>query len=143
VRPFRSTAPVLVLALALALAGCGGSGGDEDAVRGAVNGLYSALAEKDASGVCDSLARNQREVVAKGGGSEPKASCEQVMGVALNYVGRGKGLEDADQAKVTAVELDGDDRAVATVEFKGRSARLELRKEAGDWKVSTLNLNRL
>jgi hypothetical protein len=137
----RAIAPLLLLVLALA--GCGGSDGDEEAVRGAVDGLYTALAEKDAGGVCDSLARGQREVVAKGGGSKPQASCEQVMGVALNYVDRGKGLEDADEADVTEVELDGDDRAVATVEFKGRSARVELRKEGGDWKVSTLNLKRL
>jgi hypothetical protein len=142
VRPFRSTAPVLVLALALA--GCGGGSDgeeDEEAVRGAVDGLYAALAEKDANGVCEALAREQREVVAKGGGTK-RASCEQVMGVAMNYVGHGKGLEDADEAQVTDVELDGG-RAVATVEFKGRSARVELRKEAGDWKVSTLNLARL
>jgi hypothetical protein len=134
-------APVLALALALAACG-GGSDGEEEAVRGAVDRLYSALAEKDAGGVCEALARKQREVVARGGGTKPRASCEQVMGVALNFVGRGKGLEDADQAQVSDVEVDGD-RAVATVEFKGRSARLELRKEDGDWKVSTLNLKRL
>ena len=139
----RPIAPVL--ALALAIAGCGGGSGDgeEEAGRGAVNRLYTALAEKDADGVCEALARKQREVVAKGGGTKPKASCEQVMGVALNYVGRGKGLEDADDAQVTDVELDGDDRSVATVEFKGRSARVGLRKEGGDWKVSALNLERL
>jgi hypothetical protein len=137
----RPIAPVL--ALALALAGCGGgSDGQEEAVRGAVDRLYSALAEKDAGGVCEALAREQREVVARGGGTKPPASCEQVMGVALNFVGRGKGLEDADQAEVTDVELDGS-RAVATVDFKGRSAQVELRKEGGDWKVSTLNLKRL
>jgi hypothetical protein len=142
VRTFRSIAPVLVLALAVVSCG-GGSDGEEDeeAVRGAVDGLYAALAEKDADGVCEALAHEQREVVAKGDGTKPRASCEQVMGVALNYVGRGKGLEDADEAQVTDVELEGG-RAVATVEFKGRSAPVELRKEAGDWKVSTLNLER-
>ncbi len=130
-----------MLVLVLALAGCG-SDGEEDDVRGAVDRLYAALAEKDAGGVCEALAREQREVVARGGGTKPRASCEQVMGVALNYVGRGKGLEDADDAQVADVQLDGG-RAVATVEFKGRSSRVELRKEGGDWKVSTLNLKRL
>jgi len=129
------------IVVVLVLAACGGSS-DEDQVRGTVDDLYGAFADKDPGQICDQLARDQREAVAKGGGAHGPATCEEVMGVALNCVGRGKGLEDADSATVTKVELDGDE-ATATVELQGRSSRLGLRKEGGEWKVSDLNLNRL
>src|SRR4051812_47312217 len=104
----------------LLLAACGGgddASKDEAAVRDTAKELYGALADKDAGKVCDLLTASQREAVAKGGGGSA-SSCEQVMGVALTFVA-GKGLEEADQAKVTKVKVDGD-RATATVEFKGK-----------------------
>ena len=135
---------VLVLALALALPACGGGDGmseDEREVRSTVDDLYEGFAEQDAGRICGLLARKQREVVAKGGGTRAPASCEQVMGVALNYVS-GKGLEDADEAKVTKVAVKGRN-ATATVKFKGRPARIGLLKEGGEWRVSDLNLKQL
>jgi hypothetical protein len=134
----RGLAPAALAALALGA--CGGSG-DEGAVKDTVNDLYAGFAEKDAGKVCDTLSREQRDAVARGGAARASGrSCAQVMGAALSYVG--DALEDADEAKVTKVEVDGD-RATATVEFKGRSSELGLAKEEGGWKVSDYDLRKL
>jgi stage V sporulation protein SpoVS len=139
----RGVASALVLA-ALALAACGGedsTANEEAAVRSTVKDLYGAFADKDADGVCGVLTRRQREAVAKGAGATTSGSCEQVMGVALNFVG-GKGLEDADQAKVTKVSIDGE-KATATVDFKGKPGELGLAKEGGEWRIDEFNPKKL
>jgi hypothetical protein len=127
---------------ALVLAACGGdqAAKDEAAVRDTAKALYDALADKDGGKVCDLLTASQRKAVAKGGGRDD-STCEQVMGLALTFVA-GKGLEDADQAKVTKVKVDGD-RATATVDFKGRPGVLGLAREDGEWRISAFNPQKL
>jgi hypothetical protein len=132
----RRAAPLVAC---LAIAACGGSG-EEDEIRGVVNGLYAGFAETDANRICDSLTSKQRDVVTKGAGSGKAQSCEQVMSIALSFVG--DALKEAKQAEVTAVEVDGDE-ARATVKFRGKSSDLGLAKESGQWKVSNLNLEQL
>jgi hypothetical protein len=127
------------LAACLAIAGCGGSD-DEGEVRDAVNGLYAGFAKRDSDRVCASLTKKQREVVTKGAGTSGARSCEQVMSIALSFVG--DALKNADEAKVTEVEVDGD-KATATVEYRGKPGRLALAKEDGKWRVSNLNLEQL
>lgn len=137
----RALGPIFLLTLALGACGGGDASNEEAAVRDTAKRLYSSFADKDAGKICDLLTSKQRAAVAKGGGTKAGASCEQVMGVALTFVA-GKGLEDADQAKVTKVTVDGE-RATATVDFKGRPGVLGLAKEDGDWKISNFNLKEL
>jgi hypothetical protein len=116
------------------LAACGGGGDDESAVRDATSSFYGALADKDGSKLCELLSESQRKAVAKGGGTT-NGSCEQVMGLALNFAGSDD-LKQADQAKITKVQVDGD-RATATVELKGKAGTLGLVREDGDWRISS------
>jgi hypothetical protein len=137
----RALAPILLLTVALGACGGDDASTEQAAVRDTAKRLYSSFADRDAGKICDLLTSKQRAAVAKGGGTKAGASCEQVMGVALAYVG-GKGLEDADQAQVTKVTVDGD-RATATVDFKGSPGVLGLAKEDGDWKISNFNPKKL
>jgi hypothetical protein len=121
------------LCLLPGLSACGG--GEEGAVKGAVNQLYAGFAERDAEKTCAALTKARQQAVAG-----KAASCRQAMGIAMGLVGNS--LKDAKEAKVTKVDLDGD-KARATVEFKGKSSDIGLAKENGDWKVADLNLAKL
>ena len=129
----RPRALAACVAVALALAACGGGADDEDEVTSTVNGVYDALAEKDAKKVCDSLSKaGQREITktaAKG------QSCEEVFKVGLSFAG--DALKDAKRAEVTKVKVDGD-RATASVKYKKETGRVELVKEDGSWKLNDL-----
>jgi hypothetical protein len=133
---------VLFTCAAVGLAACGS--GDEDEVRAAVDRLYAGFADKDAKQVCGSLTAKQRRTVTEGAAgtsqrTKPR-SCEQVMSLALEFVGNA--LKDADKAEVTDVQVDGE-KAKATVEFKGKSGDLGLAKESDQWKVDDFDLSKL
>ena len=129
---------VALTSMLAALGACGGSD-DKGKVESTVNGLYDALAAKDAGKVCASLtAAEQRKIEIAGarGGRKP-ASCTATLRVAFTLAGNA--LNAAKDAKVTQVNVNGSD-ATATVAYMDRKARLGLTKEGGDWKVSNLNL---
>jgi hypothetical protein len=132
----RRLAPLVACLL---FAACGGSG-DEDEVKKVVNGLYAGFADRDSNRVCDSLSRKQRDAVTAGAGGKKTQSCEQVMSIALSFVG--DELKKVKDAKVTAVEVDGDN-AKATVEYRGKKSGLGLAKEGGEWRINNLNLKDL
>jgi hypothetical protein len=122
----------------LVLGACGGSD-DKGKVESTVNGLYDALAAKDAGKVCGTLtAAEQRKIEVAGarGGRKP-VSCTATLRVAFALAGNA--LKAAKDAKVTQVSVKGSN-ATATVGYMDRKARLGLSKEGGDWKVSNLNL---
>jgi len=134
--PVRPTALLACCALAVTLGACGGGGNDEDDVRKAVNGVYDALASKDAKKVCGSLSEQGREQIARTTGrSGKRMSCESVFG--LGFAFAGETFKDAREAEVTDVEIDGDE-ATATVKFKGKTGDVSLVKENGDWKLDDL-----
>ena len=134
--------PWLTLGIALMAlaAGCGSS--DEDEVTQTVDALYAGFSEKDANKVCGTLTAKQRERLTKAASSRrgKAQSCEQVMGLALTFVG--DALKDADKAEVTEVEVKGS-RAKATVEYKGKSGNLGLAKQGENWKVDDFDLAEL
>jgi hypothetical protein len=132
-RVLRRLAPLVAC---LVLAACGGSG-EEDEVKKVVNGLYAGFADRDANRVCDSLSRKQREAVTAGAGGKKPQSCEQVMSIALSFVG--DELKKIKNAEVTSVEVDGDS-AKATVKYRGKETGLGLAKEDGEWRISNLKL---
>jgi hypothetical protein len=119
--------------VALAATACGEGGSDEDDVKKTVNGVYDALADKDAGKVCDSLSQAGRRRYTK---TAPKGQdCEQVFKVGLSFAG--DALEDAERAEVTRVRVKGD-RATASVRYKTETGRIELLKEDGSWKLNDL-----
>jgi hypothetical protein len=121
-----------------ALGACGGSD-DKGKVKSTVNGLYEALAAKDAGKVCGSLTASERrkiEIAGARGGRKP-VSCPATLRFAFAFAG--DALKAAKDAKVTQVSVKGSN-ATATVAYMNRKARLGLTKEGGDWKVSNLNL---
>lgn len=121
----------LLLALALAAGGCG----DEGAAEEAVNRLYDGFAERDPQVVCEALTDARRRELAG-----RTRSCPAAIGIAMGLVG--PRLRSLGDAEVTAVRLDGD-RATATVRIGGRSNRVRLAKESGDWKVADFALDQL
>jgi hypothetical protein len=129
---------VACLALALPVGACGGGGGsDEDDVKDAVNGVYGALADEDEEQVCDSLSKQGKEQVTESGGRAGKrVTCESIL--RLGFVVTGDTFKDARDAKVTDVQVDGD-QATATVEYKRKTGDVSLVKEDGEWKLDDLD----
>ena len=121
------------LALALCLAACGS--GEEGEVRGAVNRLYDGFADRDAKRVCESITEERRREIAG-----RMSTCSQAMGIAMGLVG--EKLTEVGDAEVEKVEVDGR-RATATVRSDGRSSRLGLSREGGEWKVADFALDQL
>ena len=128
----RAWFPSAVAAMAFA-AGCGS--GEEGEVESAVKGLYDSLAERDPAGVCESLTTARRRELSGGG-----RTCPATIRVAMGLIG--PRLRRVGDAEVEKVEIDGA-RATATVHSGGRSGRLGLAKEAGDWKVADFALDQL
>jgi hypothetical protein len=127
------------LVVALILSACGeDNASDERAVKKAVEGVYDALADKDAKRVCDSISDKGKDQItsaaAKGG---KKQTCEEVFGLVLAF--GGSSLKEAKDVDVADVKVDGD-QAKATVKLKSRKSDVGLIKEDGDWKLSGLDL---
>ena len=120
------------MVLALALGACGS--GDEDEAKKTVNGVYDALAEKDAKKVCDSLSREGRRQVTRGGKTRGQ-SCEKLLALGFRFTGNA--LKQAKDAEVSKVKVDGD-KAVATVKLRNRTSNVDLIKESGEWKLNDL-----
>jgi hypothetical protein len=130
----------VVLLSALALGACGGSrASDKEAIEKTVTGVYDALADKDAKRVCDSISQKGKEEISKTAsrGASKKRSCEQIFSIGLALAG--DQLKRAKDVKVSDVKLDGD-QAKATVNLQNRKSEVGLVKEAGDWKLSGLDL---
>ena len=135
----RRPALVLVLLLPLVVAGCGGSRESErQDVEAAVEGVYNALADKDAKKVCAAISEKGKKQIAEAATRQgKKQSCEQVISVGLAFAG--EQLSEAKDVEVTDVKIDGDN-AKAAVKLKGRKSEVGLVKENGDWKLSGLGL---
>ncbi|HYP47696.1 MAG TPA: nuclear transport factor 2 family protein [Thermoleophilaceae bacterium] len=123
----------LGLALALGLVGCGEGKGDEEQVTSTVNGVYDALADKDADQVCDSLSAAGKRQITRG--ADRSLSCEEVFKRGLSLAG--DALKDAKRAEVTQVKVEGD-KATASVKYKKETGKVELLKEDGKWKLNDL-----
>lgn len=132
--------PLALLALApLLISACGASEEDKDDVRRTVNALYDAIAEKDEKRACAQLSRQGKRDLTKNsspGGGRPQ-SCETVFGLRFTFAGDAS--KSAREAKVTDVEIKGDE-AKATVEFRGQEGEVGLVKEAGRWKLTGVDL---
>lgn len=67
-----------------------------------------------------------------------RLACLQGMGIFLRQVERDGGFEKAKDAKIVNTEIDGN-RATVTVEFpNGKTTRIQMIKEKGEWKFARL-----
>jgi hypothetical protein len=126
--------------LALATGGCGGGESkDEKDVKSTVNGLYDAVARKDAPKFCGYLTAKQRNsLVRVGSRGANRQSCPQVIRYIFTFSKTGAGRN----RKVTKVQVDGD-TAKAEVKLANRKGVVGLAKENGEWKVSNFSLKKL
>lgn len=149
---------LLAMIAALALGACGGDsddstqpqsgreadgGSESDRVRATVDGLYDAMGDRDAEGVCDQLNEAAQEQVAKGGlpGSEG-TTCVEGFQAFFEAAEEAGGLDTPDNAEVVDVKVDGD-RATATVKFgPGQRGKIPLVKVDGEWKLEAVGANR-
>lgn len=116
---------------------CGENNKEKPAVKRAVERLYTALATKDAAGVCNSLSKQGRKELAKVLKGPGGSDCKSAFEFGLAFAG-GKN-DSAQRAKVTKVDVKGD-RANAQVTYRGKPGRVGLVKENGRWKLSGLSL---
>jgi hypothetical protein len=134
----RRPLALLALALVLGIAACGSDEADEREVRRTVEGLYDGIAAKDAKKVCSLLSKQGKEELTRDSRGDGEASCETVFGLSFTF--GGQGIEDAKNARVTDVRVDGDE-AKATVEYGRQKGDVGLVEEDGEWKLSGLELN--
>ena len=135
--PMRHSAACLLALLALPLAGCTTTGGATSAkkfsgpsadIASAVGDLQSAGNRKDSNKLCTQvLARSLVGSLSSGG-----TTCKSEMD---------KALADADEFSLTVEDVTvSGTTATATVRNgdKGPTKKLQLVREAGRWKISTL-----
>lgn len=124
---------LMVALLAVLVVGCGGSQPDQ-----AVRDYLKAIAQRDGGRACDQLSPQLRADIERSpAASRAGRSCADVMGLA-------SGLDPALSTKeVDELAIDVDesgDRATAQLKnpLSRRREALELVKDDGDWKISTL-----
>ena len=134
----RRLAVALVLAPVLMLAACGGGDKDKKAIEKRVTTFDTAMAAKDASGVCASISRElKRQLTKTPSGRTGAPSCE--VALRSNFILSGNVFANLAKAKVGDVQVDGD-RGQATITYRGRKDRLGVAKQNGDWVITTLRL---
>jgi hypothetical protein len=143
----RAAALLATALLALTAASCGDdsgdggqSGGDEQQVRSAVDGLYDALGDYDAEAVCERMTPAAQKQLAQGGigtKASEDATCAESFGKFLALAKKSGGLKRTLTAKVGKVEVEGD-KATVTVAFGAQKGPLPLEKIDGEWKVGIL-----
>ena len=135
----RRLALISLVLPAFAAGGCGGESKVEKEVKKTVNGLYDAVASKDAPKFCNYLTAKQRNsLIAAASRGGNRQTCPQVIRYIFTFSKTGAGRN----SKVTKVQLDGD-QAKAEVKVGARKGVVGLAKESGDWKVSNFSLKKL
>jgi hypothetical protein len=115
-----------------------GGGGLESQVADTVTGMYRDIAEGDAAGVCAVMTRAAREQIAQsvpGGSTDAPAerTCEKSMGRFLDAAAASGLPERTLATTVEDVQVVGR-RATVTVTAAGRSGKVKLLREDGDWR---------
>lgn len=122
----RRLAALALTLLGVAVAGCGSEPkSDEDQVRDAVLSLYAAAGRGDGEAVCDRLEDGLRDLErATAGGS-------------CDVIARDIGRSRVEDLRVVDVDINGT-AARAQAETRWGSGAVDLRREGGGWRISSL-----
>jgi hypothetical protein len=127
---------MLLAGAVLLLAGCGGGGGsdkpasDEDQVKAAITGAYSAFAKGDADGFCNKLSADYRKDFDDYYG---ECNADTINGIVAKLPEEGRKALESPQ--IGAAKISGDE---AYPEVNGDG--LEMVKEGGEWKLDDFDL---
>jgi hypothetical protein len=107
---------------------------DEARVAAVVEGMYRDFANADAAGVCSVMSETVQKQIAENAAIEAveKRTCTASLGNFLSAAKRSGALAQARGAKVGEVKVDGD-TATAVISLGGRSGKIKLVKENGEW----------
>jgi hypothetical protein len=119
----------------LLVAGCGGGGSDkpasnEDQIKAAITGAYSAFAKGDAAGFCDKLSADYRKDFDDYYG---ECNADTINGIVAKLPEEGKKALESPQ--IGDLQIKGD-QAYPEVNGDG----LEMVKEGGEWKLDDFDL---
>lgn len=130
----RVAAPLMIVLAAAAAGGCGVSDGarsPKEKVKSVSQAYLRAIAAKDAAGVCALVSKAESKRMAADAGS-----CEKKIGEQKIDAGtRAKLEQSADNAKVSAVKIHGNQADLTFVSASGPLLTIKLGFEDGSWKV--------
>lgn len=142
----KSLALVAVLAVLVGIGfvvlGRGGEQSDASSVSEVVKSYDAALADKEGEAACALLTAEAARRVARQHGyggtlaidaTRTRATCPD--GIENRYLGEDAYFEELKFAPISDVEVRGDD-AQATIDLRGSSATVVLRRTATGWRVS-------
>lgn len=109
-------------------------GSEEEQVAAVVEGMYRDFANADAAGVCAVMSDAVQKQIAENAAVEAveQRTCTASLANFLGAAKRSGALAQARGAKVGKVEVDGD-TATAVISLAGRSGKIRLVKENGEW----------
>ena len=128
--------PMLLLAaLALLAAGCGGSGSDADDT---VRDYFTAIVAQNGARACNQLSDDLRRDIEQAPAVRAAGrSCADVMELAASL---NPGLSEQDVQNLDINVEENGDTATASLEnpLSQRQEKIDLVKQGGEWKISTL-----
>lgn len=112
----------------------GDDGSEEEQVAAVVEGMYRDFANADAAGVCSVMSEAVQKQIAENAAIEAveKRTCTASLANFLSAAKRSGALAQARDTKVGKVKVDGDN-ATAVISLAGRSGKIRLVKENGEW----------
>ena len=129
-------AAVVAVAAALAIAGCGGGNDDAAHVRKAVQAYVDAFVRGDDARTCSLMTARTREQFVRG--VRPLAHTDDCATAtrAVRAAAGAKAVDALRNARISDVKVDGDSASARLTASSGQSIAT-LRKEGGEWKVSS------
>jgi hypothetical protein len=117
---------------------------EKQRVAQVVSGMYEDLVQGDAAGVCAAMSTSVREEIAQNvpGGSTEAPENRTCEGSFSKFLGAAAGsglVQRTLDTEVKEVRIDGR-RATATVSISGRTGRVQLAKEDGQWRFGSAPL---
>jgi hypothetical protein len=122
--------------------GKGGNASEEQVVAKVVAGMYADFVASDSAGVCAAMSDDVQEQIAQqvpGGSTVAPANrtCESSLSQFFDVAAKTGLLDRSRKAQVRRVSVRGRS-ATAAVTFGGRSGKVKLVKEGGQWRFGSV-----